>query len=220
MPDFLDIRFPEKISYGSVGGPSYASRVLSNPAGREQIITLWDASKIEWTFDRKVWTDELVTQLLDFWHVVGGIGPGFRFKDWSDYYIGMRRLTPNAALTHDAALAHEFAEGDGAETEFQLERVRSFGAHERRVKITRPVADDFVLYEFDDPDWVEIESGFTLNASTGLVTFDVAPADGLRLAWGGKYDYPVRFAVSNPNLTLSAMMTGNMTGLRVVGLKE
>lgn len=210
------MRFPPEISYGSRGGARWASRRLKTPSGNTQTTRLWDTSLIEWDFERKVWIEEELNKLLSFWQVIGGPGTGFRFKDWSDYYLGMERTNAGLAYTGDP---HEVWEGDGATVAFQLARIYEFETFTRSRKITRPVASTVKMYSWNGSAWVEIVSGFTVNYGTGVVTFSVAPADNLRLAWAGEYDWPAEFDSDLPGLT----MLGNMRGtvdMKIVGIRE
>lgn len=218
MADFYnDLRFPTQIALGSTGGPEYALRRVNALGGKRQKIPLYDEAVVVWTFTKVVWKEEVFNEFLNFWHVVGGPEIGFRFRDPSDYFLGME--WSNNALVYSGD-PHEFAEGDGVETDFQLARVYSVGARERRRKITRPIEATIKVYEWVTDEWVEITSGFTVDDETGIVAFEVAPSNGQRLAFAGQYDWPAEFELESPGIVVDGFMRGRVEGLRVRGIIE
>lgn len=119
-------------------------------------------------------------------------------------------------LPHDHEAIHEpFGLGDGETTEFKLVVVYSRPGeteHPDVRRIFKPVVqlnketNDLQLYEADGQtervignplkiyaDDVEMTTGWTVDATTGDVTFDVAPAEDVVLDWSGDYDTPMAF---------------------------
>lgn len=115
---------------------------------------------------------------------------GFLWRDGLDHSSG--GLTP---LPTDQVLGT----GDGVRTQFQL--VKAYGAvfDPYRRDITKPVAGSVRIAV----DGVELPGGWTVEVATGLVGFDVAPADGAVVSAGFLFDVPVRFDTDRLDIELN-----------------
>ena len=85
----------------------------------------------------------------------------------------------------------ELEAGDGAETEFQLVKIYSSGGNDFSRKITKPVSGTVTVYigsveQFDPAD-------YTIDLTTGIITFDSAPGSGEVVTATFEFDIPVRF---------------------------
>ena len=114
-------------------------------------------------------------EVLSLYKVAFGRLRGFRFLDWTDYRSGAPHLAPSA-------LDQGLGTGDGATTEFQLSKRYAFAGESFDRKITRPFGSILVAV-----NGVPTASGWSLDATTGLVSFDVAPAMDAELTWGGQF---------------------------------
>ena len=94
-------------------------------------------------------------ELIAFFRARTGKAYGFRFKDWTDH-----RATGQLLGT-----------GDDALTQFQLVKHYPSGSVIEVRTITKPVAGTVQVYL----DGVEQLSGWSVNTTTGLVTFGTAP---------------------------------------------
>lgn len=128
------------------------------------------------------------------------------------------------------ATAEVFGTSNDVLTTFYLKKTfkRLGMAHESVWRITKPVvqvAKETNSYQLLDAqgnnrsptiplkifrNGVEITSGWTANAKTGVVTFAVAPAAG-SLTWTGEFDIPVRF-IGN-SITQSFDVDSEMDGI-------
>lgn len=87
MDDFLDIRFPERISLGAVGGLIWPLRRVRNAGGyvfRDQLSTQPEG---RWEVSHAVKQPAAYKPLRAFWMSTHGGAYGFRFKDWTDYTV-------------------------------------------------------------------------------------------------------------------------------------
>lgn len=96
----------------------------------------------------------------------------FKFRDWSDY---------------QATLA-EFGTGDGTTTVFNLYKPYEFGSETFLRRIYNPMSPIAL-----QGDGVTIGAGYSVDYTTGVVTFNVAPLLDVVLSWTGEFDIPVRF---------------------------
>lgn len=183
MTPFLeDQLFPVHVSAGTTGGPDWPAQIVELSSGHEERNTR--VSLPLRTYDAKYGVrspDELYA-VLELYYVAMGRLKGFRLKDWSDYRSKGPHQPP-------AATDQDLATGDGVTKAFQLTKRYSRGVHDFFRPIRKPV-DGTVLIGVDG---AATASGWTLEASTGIVTFADAPAGGAELTWGGEFHVPVRF---------------------------
>jgi len=167
---------------------------------------------MKWTIAADFWNKSRLDQLVAFFHARAGRAYAFRFKDWSDYYVGLIAGT----LAYDVTTAQQFGTGDGSATVFQLTRSYTSGSTTRVRKITRPVAGSVKVY-FGS---TEQTSGWSIDNSTGLVTFATAPSNTTVIKWAGQFDVPVRFDTDDMALNIESIQVGNWSGVQIVGIKE
>lgn len=144
MADFIEVRFPGCPSYGFMSSPDYQVTVVATAGGFERRNRNWSRplTSISVTVGPRREAD--IKELLDFWHVVGGIATGFRVKDWTDYQATDEPLV-------------EIPESPG---NYQLTKRYDVGASQTQDReIYKPVEDTVVL-----------SGGGVLDYTTGIVT--------------------------------------------------
>ena len=82
-----DILFPERLSFGTKGGPGYRTSLTPGDSGHEIRATEWSPTRSRVQFDvaKSVQTEDDLTELLRFYLCTRGAGKGFLFKDFSDW---------------------------------------------------------------------------------------------------------------------------------------
>lgn len=88
--------------------------------------------------------------------------------------------------------------GTGALSTFRLVKLYPSGAQFWTRTITKPVAGTVALALNGTPQI----TGWTVNTTTGLVTFAAAPAPGVAITAGFEFDGPVRFDTDPLDVTL------------------
>jgi len=83
--DFLNIRFPERISFGAMGGPSFLTDVVITASGAEQRNQNWSKERLRYEVAHAARLEADWRQLQSFFRVCAGKAHSFRFKDWTDY---------------------------------------------------------------------------------------------------------------------------------------
>ena len=63
-------------------------------------------------------------------------------------------------------------------------------------------------------------SGWTVDALTGIVTFTVAPANGVAVSAGFEFDVPVRFDSETMDVTLDFERLGSIDSIPLVELRR
>ena len=115
-----------------------------------------------------------------FFRNVFGRAYGFRFKDWRDYQA-------TATLTNGQRGIATPTTGDGSNKIFQLVKSYTFGSQTVSRPIKKPIAAGLVAYKNG------VSATYTLDTTTGILTFTTAPGAGVVVTWDGQFDVPARF---------------------------
>lgn len=179
---FDDVVFPLHVSRGSFGGPDWPAEIVELSNGAEERNTPISLPLRRYEAKYGVRYKSEIHEVLSLYYACKGRLVGFRLRDWADY----RSLASNQIPT---ATDQALGAGDGTKKTFQLVKRYAFGSHSFSRPITRPEAGTILVAVNGTPT----TSGWTLDKSTGIVTFATAPANGAVLTWGGQFHVPVRF---------------------------
>jgi TP901-1 family phage major tail protein len=104
--------------------------------------------------------------------------------------------------------------GDGEAASFQLVKGYGDGAAVERRPVVKPVAGSVRVAI----DGVEVTEGFSVDLTTGIVTFAVghAPAEGTEIRAGFDYDVPVRFDTDRIEIDLEAFRAGRIPSIPLI----
>lgn len=183
--DFEEVRLEANlILYGAIGGPQFSTDVVVVRSGREKRNTNWSESRGRWELGERQIDSAELHSLVGFFRARQGRSQGFRWKDWADYKATRDPLTHNGVTTQG-----HLGDGTGGEgTVYQLNKIYTSGATTTKRKITKPTGTISVY-----KNAVLQSSGYTLDTTTGLVTFSVAPTGSDTLLWSGEFDVQCRF---------------------------
>ncbi len=161
--------------------PGYSVTVSQTVSGRERRNRNWARPLLTFNIQVGPKMDEEIEELLDFWHAMGGIECGFRFKDQTDYKSCRKSQTITAV---DQAL--ELIPGSPGG--YQLTKTYRAGARATPRPILKPVQGTILIADggvqkTEGSQWV-------LDYSTGLLTLFFSPSG--QITWGGEFDVPVR----------------------------
>lgn len=197
---FAEIRFPEDIAYGSVGGPEYSTDVVVMHSGHEQRNSNWSQARARYNVAHGVKTQAQLDTLIAFFRARKGRAEGFRFKDWTDF----------------SASAQLLGTGDDVTTVFQLRRTYTSGGATEYRPITKPVAGSVVLYL---GGVVQNAESYSVNLINGEVTFDVAPAAGVSVSADFEFDVPARFDTDRLSASLDAYGVHSWNDIPIVEIR-
>lgn len=181
---FVEVQFPSDISYGSSGGPEYATDIVASQNGYEQRNIVWQQARARYNVAHGVKTKTQLDALIAFFRARKGRAIGFRFKDWSDYQAATQTI----------------GTGNGTATQFQLVRNYVSGAVTETRTIQKPVSGTVQIYK----NAVLQTSGVSVDSATGVVTFTAAPASGVVITASFEFDVPVRFDTDRLSARLEA----------------
>lgn len=86
-PTIDEVRLPDDISRGAVGGPTFATIVTVLASGGEQRTRQWSVARHKWVVGFDARSPTTGRTLLDFFFNRYGRSNGFRFKDWNDFSV-------------------------------------------------------------------------------------------------------------------------------------
>jgi uncharacterized protein (TIGR02217 family) len=202
---FHDIRFPTALAFHSTGGPERKTEIVTLGSGFEERNAVWANSRRRFDAGYGVKTLGDLHAVIAFFEARQARLHGFRFKDWSDF----KSRAPDAAVT---PLDQVLGAGDGITTSFQLSKIYISGPASWTRTIAKPVAGTLRLAVAG----TERTTGFSLDATTGLVTFTSAPADGTALTAGFEFDTPVRFDTDSLAINLATFTAGEIPSIPLV----
>lgn len=199
---------PEIFSAGSAtGSPEFANTMIRNPAtGIYKVnVVRYDIQNV-WNLNIHLLDADMLEYFNEFWGGGHGSAYGFRARIVTDFYV------------EDEVIGT----GDGSTTIFQLtKRYSRPGANHyytrriiKPVVVPSPLGSSVALYEPNGttprvipstlgaaltiPAFTVKKDGvtttaYTVDNTTGKITFTVAPANGVVISWSGEFDTPVRF---------------------------
>jgi uncharacterized protein (TIGR02217 family) len=200
MTGFHEVRFPDNIAYGATGGPEFATTVVVTGAGHEQRNIDWAEARGRWDVASGLKNQAQLDELIAFFRARKGRAHGFRFRDWTDYQ----------------ATGQLIGTGDDAETQFQLVKRYPSGTGVEVRTITKPVAGTVRIYL----DGVEQLSGWSVDVTTGVVTFSTAPAAGVAITADLEFDVPVRFDTDHMAVTIEHFRLHRWQQIPIVELRD
>ena len=181
-------RFPEDISRDATGGPIFATVVVESASGAESRNANWSKGRYRFDVSHAQRTIAQMDELVAFFVNVSGRLCGFRFKDWSDY----------SSKVGGTQTKHTTVSISG--TTFQLVKRYTTGGLTYVRNIRKPVSTtlgntaatqaDSTVKVYDGSD-VEVTSGWTIDCTTGIITFSGAPGYTPKATF--EFDVPCRF---------------------------
>ena len=206
---FHEVRFPDDISRGARGGPERRTQIVELASGDEERNASWASSRRRYDVAYGIRRADDLAAVVAFFEARNGRLHGFRFKDWGDYKSGL----PSEAISPtDQAIGT----GDGATTAFQFVKRYASGGQSWTRTIAKPLASSVRIAL----GGVEQMSGWTVDTSTGVLTFNTAPAAGVAVTAGFAFDVPVRFDTDALDVTLDLERLGSITSIPLLEIRR
>ena len=219
---FHEVRFPLSIGAGSTFGPSYSTDIVQMPNGAEQRNVNWQYPRCSGSVSLGVKEEGEFYKLLVFFHNRCGKAYGFRFYDYFDH-TGDREY---------------LGRGDGTNKVFQLRKYyideELWIAKER--KILKPIEGTVHVYfvpigEKDILSWqraleirkqkegTEQNLNWSVDITTGVVTFTEAPPANTLVMASFEFDVPVRFDTDSMPASWELVQAAGWTDIPLIELK-
>lgn len=198
--DFMEVEFPTDYSETSVFGPTFDVIGVDADSGQVKRIPQSTEGSSQFSIEHHIRTLTQAQTVLNFFHARRGRLIGFRAKDITDF----------------TATNEFFGTGNNILTVFQLIKVYTSGGFTQTKIITKPISGTILLYADDSL----INSGdYTIDYTTGLVTFDIAPGDTVELTWTGEFDLPVRFDTDELDISVDGFEVYNVGSFGLTEIK-
>lgn len=183
MAEFLESpSFPGCPSFGYTSQPDYSVTVVRKSGGQEERNANW-SRPLQTITVTVIRMEEEIQDLLEFWHAVGGMFCGFRFKDWADYkscHVGESISATDQPLV---------ANTDSPEM-YQLTKRYTFGSRSQDREIYKPIVGTILIADNGSLKTEGVD--YTIDYETGVVDLNFVPSGDV--TWGGEFDIPARFA--------------------------
>jgi len=206
---FHEVRFPDDISRGARGGPERRTQIVELASGDEERNASWANSRRRYDVAYGIRRADDLAAVVAFFEARNGRLHGFRFRDWADYKSGL----PSQAIT---PTDQEIGTGNGSLTTFALLKHYSSGAQSWTRAIAKPVAGSVRLAL----GGVEQMSGWSVDTTSGVVSFDTAPGAGVAITAGFTFDVPVRFDTDTLDVTLDIERLGSITSIPLLEIRR
>jgi uncharacterized protein (TIGR02217 family) len=204
---FHEVRLPARLAFGSTGGVERRTEVVTLGSGYERRSTPWAAGRRRYLIGANLRSLDDMATLTAFFEARRGRLYGFRFRDFADF----KSCAPGASPgPEDQGLG----EGDGERTTFALRKTYGEGAEAWNRSIGKPV-EGSVRVAIGGVE----TSAFQADATTGLVTFEIAPAEGAVVTAGFEFDTPVRFDSDRIEVALESFDAGRMAALPLIEIR-
>jgi uncharacterized protein (TIGR02217 family) len=197
---FDDVLFPLALGREAEVSPAFSTAIVTSAGGHEARNASWAGARTRYDVGPGVRGEADIATLLAFFRARLGPARGFRLRDPFD----------QASAEPPTPLDARLGIGDGQNVRFAL--VKHYGEQARR--ITRPVAGS-VRVAVGGAE----TSGFTLEPG-GWVVLDTAPAAGVAVTAGFRFDVPVRFAEERLSVTRATFLAGAAPSVPLVELRE
>lgn len=202
MLDFLETpRFPEEISYGSTGGPSFKTHIFEGNSGIEKGSAVWSRTRHVYNAQKGITDKDKMDVVRAFFLNLRGRARGFRWKDWSDYEL----------------LDEVIGTGDGANNIFRITKTYTVGSLEYVRRIFKPCAG----LQVSVGGVLKTEGVYyTLDYTTGIITFNSldTPEVGQVVTVTGEFDVPVRLDTDQLEAEHDGYMTETWSSIPIVEL--
>ena len=195
---FDEVRLPIEVERGFQGGPEFKTTVLVLSSGFERRNVDWEVARGRWDIAYGLRDLDSIAEVRDFFYARQGRARGFRFRDWSDF----------------EATNENIGTGNSTQTAFQLRRQYASGVITYNRNISKPVAGTVRMFL----DTVET-SAFTVDTTTGIVTFASPPGNAVVVTSTFQFDVPVRFDIDQLSLNVAIVDAASIEQLPIVELR-
>jgi uncharacterized protein (TIGR02217 family) len=206
---FHEVRFPDNISRGARGGPERRTQIVELASGDEERNASWANSRRRYDVAYGIRRADDLALVVAFFEARNGRLHGFRTKDWADY----KSCLPSQAIT---PTDQQIGTGTSSLKTFQLAKLYISGAQSWTRTIAKPVAGTVRIAL----GVTEQMSGWTVDATTGVVTFTTPPGNGVIIRAGFEFDVPVRFDTDTLDVTLDIERLGSITSIPLLEIRR
>lgn len=207
---FHEVQFPTSLSFGSVGGPERVTEIVTLANGFEERNTPWADSRRRYDAGMGMRSLADIDTLIAFFEARRGQLFGFRWKDWSDY-------RSSGSLVEPAFDDQVIGTGDGVSTTFQLWKAYRSGEAEYLRQIRKPVEGSVRAGVQGDVKAEGVE--FSVDLTTGALSFSEPPGPGATVTAGFEFDVPVRFGTDSIQSSVASFKAGEIPNVPILEVR-
>ena len=205
---FDDVSFPIAIGQEASVEPTFSTAIVTTASGMEQRNADWADARLRFDAGPGVRSEADVQALIAFYRARHGAARGFRFRDPFD--------DSSNGMTGEPGFADQLlGTGDGVRTRFALVKYYGTGAEAQQRFVTRPVSGSVRI----GLSGTESNAGWAVEDG-GVVAFDTAPASGVLVTAGYRFDVPVRFAEDSLQVSRASFAAGEATSVPLIEIRE
>jgi uncharacterized protein (TIGR02217 family) len=206
---FHAVLFPLDVALGARGGPERATDIVTLASGREERNSRWAHARRRYNAGYGVKSRADMLAVLVFFEERRGRFHSFLWRDGLDF-------SSNGTATA-TALDQAIGIGDGVKVSFKLTKRYGANFDPYLRPITSPVAGS-VLVAVAGVGLATAD--FSLDATTGIVTLDVAPGVGAAVTAGFLFDVPVRFDTDRLDVELTSFDAAEAPVIPLIEVRE
>lgn len=201
MASFHDVRLPVDVERGAKGGPRFKTAIAELQSGFEKRNSDWSEQRCEYDISYGIGTKQAYILTLAFFYARRGRAFGFRFKDWADYQItgGVVGI------------------GNGTNKKFQITKTYSDAGGSFVRTIYKPVAGTLNVY--DNGVLKTLTTDYTIDYTTGIISFVTAPVNTHAISVDVQFDVPVRFDTDAMDVSMEWVNAGQVSSIPLVELR-
>ena len=207
---FHDVQFPTALSFGAIGGPQRRTDIVTLSNGFEERNTPWAHSRRRYDAGVGLRSLDDVAELVAFFEAREGQLHGFRWKDWGDY-------KSCAPLSEPQSSDQLIAIGDEISDVIAL--IKHYGSdgfgYDRPIR--KPLAGSVRVQVGGDELQESID--YTVNVTTGEISFPHPPDLGAEIRAGFEFDVPVRFDADMIQTSVSSFRAGDAPNVPVIEVR-
>lgn len=201
---FHNVRFPVEIGQGSSGGPGFRTEITTLDSGQEARVSFWDQARHRYDVSYGIRSLEDLVEVQTFYRARMGATHSFRYRDPLDWHSNRTNPT-HLGVPGSKDQPTNPTNGNGTVTAFQMVKTYVSGGSTHTRTITLPVSGTIQVWKAGT---LQTEgTHYTINYSTGIITFNSAPSAGQLIEWSGEFDVKVRFDAKADD-ALSAAVDG------------
>lgn len=204
---FHAVRFPLDIALTARGGPERLTDVVTLASGAEERNQRWALSRRRFNAGQAVKSLAELAEVVAFFEGRRGRFHSFLFRDPFDHLS----CAPGAIPEPED---QEIGTGDGATVQFQLTKTYGGGFDPFIRPVTKPVGGS-VRVAVDGHEQTE-GLNFTIDSTTGIVSFAVPPEDTAVVTAGYMFDTHVRFDTDRLDLQMNGFDAGSAPDIPLI----
>lgn len=230
MTHYDDAIFPLGISFGSSMGPSTAVDIVFTGGGYRFANSRWSQKLRKFSIELNAKSLADAYAVKEFFEAMDGPLHSFLIRDWSDWHTAAdddMGSSGGAVTAFDVPLKNTVTGlyvADGTTRTYQLEKRYTVGGKTHTRTITKPDASS-VRVAVDGVEKLQgSPTDFTVNAATGVVTFQVAPGatgspTAVAVTGGFKFYVPAAFQDNDFSTILRTLKTDGVATVELIEVR-